>query len=48
MNVAIVTDSNSGIFEEEGRMLDVHVIPMPVMIEGITSLSMWAWIHWNT
>lgn len=34
MNVAIVTDSNSGIFEEEGRELDVHVIPMPVVIEG--------------
>lgn len=36
MNVAIVTDSNSGIFEEEGRKLDIHVIPMPVIIEGIT------------
>lgn len=36
MNVAIVTDSNSGIFEKEGRELDVHVIPMPVVIEGKT------------
>lgn len=36
MNVAIVTDSNSGIFTEEGRKLDVHVIPMPVIIEGKT------------
>lgn len=34
MNVAIVTDSNSGIFEKEGWELDVHVIPMPVVIEG--------------
>lgn len=34
MNVAIVTDSNSGIFEKEGRELGVHVIPMPVVIEG--------------
>lgn len=36
MNVAIVTDSNSGIFEEEGRQVGVHVIPMPVIIEGKT------------
>ena len=34
--VAIVTDSNSGIFEEEGRRLGVYVIPMPVIIEGKT------------
>ncbi|MDO4168040.1 MAG: DegV family protein [Eubacteriales bacterium] len=36
MNVAIVTDSNSGIFAEEGKKLGVHVIPMPVIIEGKT------------
>ena len=36
MNVAIVTDSNSGIFEEEGKILGVHVIPMPVIFEGKT------------
>lgn len=36
MKTAIVTDSNSGIFEEEGRRLGVHVIPMPVIIEGRT------------
>lgn len=36
MNIAIVTDSNSGIFAEEGQKLDVHVIPMPVIIEGKT------------
>ena len=36
MKVAIVTDSNSGIFEKEGRELGVHVIPMPVIIEGST------------
>lgn len=36
MNVAIVTDSNSGIFEEEGKILGVHVIPMPVILEGKT------------
>ena len=34
--VAIVTDSNSGIFEEEGKILGVHVIPMPVILEGKT------------
>ena len=36
MNVAIVTDSNSEIFEEEGKILGVHVIPMPVILEGKT------------
>lgn len=36
MRTAIVTDSNSGIFEEEGRTLGVHVVPMPVMIDGKT------------
>lgn len=36
MKTAIVTDSNSGIFVEEGRKLGVHVIPMPVIIEGKT------------
>lgn len=34
MRTAIVTDSNSGIFEAEGRGLGVFVIPMPVIIEG--------------
>ena len=36
MRTAIVTDSNSGIFEQEAAGLDVHVIPMPVIIEGET------------
>lgn len=36
MNIAIVTDSNSGIFAKEGRKRGVHVIPMPVIIEGKT------------
>ena len=36
MRTAIVTDSNSGIFEEEGRKLGVYVISMPVIIEGET------------
>ena len=40
--IAIVTDSNSGITQEEGRRLGVSVIPMPFFInekmylEGIT------------
>lgn len=36
MKTAIITDSNSGIFEEEGNRLGVYVIPMPVIIEGET------------
>lgn len=31
---AIVTDSNCGIFEEEGKRLGVYVVPMPVHIDG--------------
>ena len=34
MKTAIVTDSNSGIFEEEGRQLGVFVLPMPVLIDS--------------
>jgi len=30
--IAIVTDSNSGITQEEGRRLGVSVIPMPFFI----------------
>lgn len=36
MKTAVVTDSNSGIFVEEGRKLGVHIVPMPVIIEGKT------------
>jgi len=35
-NVAIVTDSNSGITQAAGRELGVHVLPMPFMIGGET------------
>lgn len=34
MSTAIVTDSNSGIFEAEGSKLGVFVLPMPVVIDG--------------
>lgn len=33
---AIVTDSNSGITQEEGRKLGIHVLPMPFMIHEET------------
>ena len=34
MKVAVVTDSNSGITQEEGKELGVHVLPMPFYING--------------
>ncbi len=36
MHTAIITDSNSGIFEKEGREKGVFVLPMPVILEGVT------------
>lgn len=33
-NVAIVTDSNSGITQSQGKELGVYVIPMPFYIDG--------------
>ncbi len=36
MATAVVTDSNSGIFGNEARALGIHVIPMPVIIDGHT------------
>lgn len=36
MSTAIVTDSNSGIFDEEGRKRGIYVVSMPVIIEGKT------------
>lgn len=32
--IAVVTDSNSGITQEKGKKLGVHVIPMPFYIDG--------------
>lgn len=34
--IAIVTDSNSGITQEQSKLLDIHVIPMPFMIDERT------------
>ena len=36
MKIAVVTDSNSGITQSEGKQLGIFVIPMPFMIEGET------------
>lgn len=33
-NVAIVTDSNSGISKAEGKELGIYVIPMPFLVDG--------------
>lgn len=33
-DVAVVTDSNSGISVEEGKQLGIEVVPMPVHIDG--------------
>lgn len=32
--IAIVTDSNSGITQKEGKAMGVHVLPMPFYIDG--------------
>lgn len=34
--VAIVTDSNSGITQQQAEELGISVLPMPFMIEGKT------------
>lgn len=36
MRVAIVTDSNSGITQEQGREAGIYVVPMPFMMAGET------------
>lgn len=36
VKVAIVTDSNSGITQEEAKNLGIYVLPMPFMINGET------------
>ena len=33
-SIAIVTDSNSGISQEEGKELGIYVIPMPCLVDG--------------
>ncbi|MBQ7535038.1 MAG: DegV family protein [Stomatobaculum sp.] len=36
MSTAVVTDTNSGIYEEEGKKLGVRVVPMPVLVNEET------------
>lgn len=36
MKIAILTDTNSGIYEEEAEKMGIFVIPMPVIIEDET------------
>ena len=38
MNIAILTDTNSGIFPAEGQAHGIHVLPMPVILDERTSL----------
>ncbi len=35
MKIAIVTDSNSGIFESEAKKLGVYTLPMPFTVDGV-------------
>ncbi len=36
MKIAVIADSNSGITQEEGKELGIHVLPMPFMIDEDT------------
>lgn len=50
MKTAILTDSNSGIFPSEGERLGISVLPMPVLLDGVsyfegTDLSVEAFIQ---
>lgn len=35
MKIAVVTDSNSGIFEKQAQKLGVYTLPMPFCIDGV-------------
>ncbi len=37
--IAVVTDSNSGITQEEGKNLGIYVIPMPFTVDGVEYLE---------
>ena len=34
MKIAVVTDSNSGIFEKQAKQRGVYTLPMPFCIDG--------------
>lgn len=38
-NIAIMTDSNCGIMPADGKQLGIHILPMPVLIDGQTYLE---------
>ena len=33
-SIAVATDTNSGIMQEEAEQLGVHVVPMPFVVDG--------------
>ena len=35
-DIAVMTDSNCGLMPEEGKKYGIHIIPMPVLIDGRT------------
>lgn len=39
MRTAIITDSNSGVSQEEGKALGIYVLPMPFMIDEETKFD---------
>ena len=46
-NVAIVTDSNSGISQAEGKELGIYVIPMPFLVDGKLYYEKCAYINFD-
>ena len=34
--IAVMTDSNSGIMPKDGAEKGIHVVPMPILIDGQT------------
>ena len=45
MKVAIITDSNSGITQEEGKQLGIRIVPMPFIINGQENLEYFTLTH---
>lgn len=41
MATAIVTDSNCGIAVDEAETLNIHIIPMPILINEISFYEDW-------
>ena len=37
--IAVVTDSNSGITQEEGKNLGIYIVPMPFTVDGVEYLE---------